>query len=1041
MGQNYDLLIQKTAEQDPDLAAGRALLGAQSSQSQYPHTERFLKMASEDTERGTITATPPDETTAWEEAKADLTGAFKRPELLIDLLFGVGPRYLGKKAAQATRPMYEASGMSKGAATGMAESTGAATEFATPLLPVGKIAKGVLGIARKAPEIVPVRKALPAAGETGPENLRLRGMGYEYPQRPLEPIPLGASEAPRAATPSVLETLSGGAKMPSPRSAESIPYPKNVAEVLTQGRSREVWNAPGNRPGFITPQTALTLGRTAAGGAAGWYSGDSTEESMYRAALGAAGAAALGPAYRGVKAGLASPGTMATKVAKAKLDTKLGPFAGFTMSDAVKGVPGAQQIVKEGWFEKDVEHVIENYFVKKLDTAYRQLAPKGWMKSIPEESVKRVHRFLDGDEVASKLTAFELKAAREVRGIFDEMGTAAGLPREQFLRDYFPHVREAAVVSQTLQIERANDVLPLFKQMKLPEEYRPFFMKKRSLSDPAIDYGMDPVKYYVYGVARKIALKGGVNPATGEQIPGFFNTVKNHFGVLPDELAPAMADYINTISGVTGPEVSKVASRFKQVEFLRTIAANAMSPINNLLQTTNTLAMTSSKSWGLAWFDLKNKAVIDEAVRAMVIDRKVGSDLSKVDLESLISGGKLDRALAQASHAGGWLFRASEQINRLHAFAAGLRDAKAAGLSGQAARDFARDLTFKTQFRFGVENLPPSMRGGSVLSQYKPYQINQALFLKDLVTDAAAGALRGDMSKAAPLAKWIVGITAIGGPSAMVGQDGARWINQQFSQLLMGDPDSIEFRGLAAAVGLNLAQQVGIGALPLENIRNFFFVLPGPFVNHVLDAMSATLGLRLNGQDLLAGRFGEPLGGPTGDPEERTRRLVTSLPFGIPANRLRTAAVASQSPNRPRTMEESFALEPATGRRVREGNWQEVPGIALGARDPEVAAMQSAREETAESLTQYKALINRKAEAIRAGDREAIALIDKEGKKLFGKPIPVGKAAMKGVAERQRQLGGTVQMEHAPRAIRRELKEKLSPSERKAIERRYFGGS
>ena len=85
MGQNYDLLIQKTAEQDPDLAAGRALLGAQSSKSQYPHTERFLRMASEDTERGPITATPSDETTAWEEAKADLTGAFKRPELLIKI--------------------------------------------------------------------------------------------------------------------------------------------------------------------------------------------------------------------------------------------------------------------------------------------------------------------------------------------------------------------------------------------------------------------------------------------------------------------------------------------------------------------------------------------------------------------------------------------------------------------------------------------------------------------------------------------------------------------------------------------------------------------------------------------------------------------------------------------------------------------------------------------------------------------------------------------------------------------------------------------
>lgn len=702
--------------------------------------------------------------------------------------------------------------------------------------------------------------------------------------------------------------------------------------------------------------------------------------------------------------------------ATAKAMAKSNAF--FTPQDVARGNPAAMNIVREGEAASDVQHLITKDMGTQLKEVYQPF--KG-----DEDAIKNIHRYLDGQPTFRPISPEELQAATKLRVLMDHMADMAGIPRERRLVDYFPHVREQ--VAQSLQLAISKDGAPVIKN--IPQEYRVFFERNRTLpTDSQIDYGMKPIVAYLQGAAKKIAMSGGTM-SDGTPVGGFINRVADHLESLPDvePIRKYFAQYVNDL--VRGPQSNGIkfmnpqtVSTIKQVEFLRTIGVNVMSPLNNLTQTLNTLAVTDLRAWGGAWYDLLSKGdILAKAKASGVVDQTMtASELSKManpkGLQSLLGG---------ATEKSAFLFQRAEEVNRLHAFAAGYRDALRQGMGERAALDYAKDIVNQTQFRFGPENLPNWLRssnaGLQLVGQFKSYQINQMNFLRNLLVNNPKG-----------LAKWAAASVMLGGQDVF-GTHVGDGIRKLLATAIQTTPENVRYDG-AKQMGVWFGNQLGLGALPAEDLKSLFFMLPGPFIGHVGDAMSGVSGRDFTPEGLATGNFGKPL-----TPEQRARHMTSS--FNVQANRLRQALVMArtQGPNwqqpegtgrlyDPTGLKQSFGIEPPTGDATRPklSPGIEIAGKALGV--PSTAGQQDfeKRQSIHEDSAAYKELVQKKAAAIKRGDTKAVQELDAEAQSRFGIPAPT----RPGDVRKQFQRSNTPALDRAvkgsPKPIRGQELEKAT---------------
>jgi head-tail adaptor len=676
-----------------------------------------------------------------------------------------------------------------------------------------------------------------------------------------------------------------------------------------------------------------------------------------------------------------------------------------------RGNPAAEGIVRDAFAAHDIQRMLASDVEKQLTPLY------AGVQNNPA-SIARIHRALDGQPIP--LSPAETQTAIGLRKLFDDMADMAGLPHEQRLADYFPHLREE--VSSLLKVQIRTGGAKGAVAREIPQEYKVFFQKPRTVPGvEGVEFGLPAVQRYVQAMAKRVSLKGGTLP-DGSKVEGMLHRIGPKFSQLPEvnEYRAYFRDYVKDLVGGQPKDQllsPQMASTIKKVEFLRTIGYNVTSPIHNLTQTLNTFAKTDPRSWSAAWYDIfKNKTVMNLARRHLDLQ------ISKADIEILANPNKLDRFLdtvISGKGRAGWMFQKAEELNRLHAFAAGYRDAVRMGLKGDGIIQHAKRIVDETQFRFGPENAPGLLRqsgGGKlteiagVVGQFKKFQMNQVVFLKNLVTHDPAG-----------LAKWLVGTVAIGGTEL----PGIKTVKDTVTEALGGDPNDIKFRGLLGESGIYLGNQIGIGALPFESIRDLAFAFPGPALSHMLEVASVMSNKALAVTDLATGRFGDELA-----PDDWASRLVRL--GSVQANRIRQAIVSARSegPNIgvPRNQSEAFGLAAPTGRGTRPKSALKPGGVlgqALGIRSPETQEYSDLQQDTAEKVERWNQLNQWYNEARAARDQDAMGALREQAQSEFGRTLRGSKEGTKGARQRQRTHGLERQIKNAPKQLRRDLKKEV----------------
>jgi hypothetical protein len=649
------------------------------------------------------------------------------------------------------------------------------------------------------------------------------------------------------------------------------------------------------------------------------------------------------------------------------------------------------------------QHLIQKGFEKNLTAAYGNIKDTA--------SIERVNRILDGQAVAA--SSEEAAAVVRVRGVLNDMQMRAQLDPADWRSNYFPHPR-AVVDSKVVLKINASGERPVGRSV--PQDYRAWYEKKRTLpDDETLDYGIGPMRMYARAVAKRIAVEGGVD-LDGVPVHGFIKRIPQHLASLPEvpEIQNYWKQYVNDM--VHGREVGsslltpQQANVIKSVEFLRTIGGNVMSAITNLTQTLNTGALVDTRSWTAAWYDIFTNPELRKLARSTGV---VSQDLGKFGLETLANPTKLEAVLQSGTKAGGYIFSAAEETNRLHAFAAGLRDAKRAGLAGADAVDYAKMIVDKGQFRFGAENLPGWGRGGnpvgSVIGQFKSYQMNQLQFMRNLVTDNPRGAM-----------KYILGTALLAGSDVVTGSDLGHKLRKNIADMLGGDPQDYKFRGLLGEMGVYLGNQLGIGAFPAEDMRSLLFLIPGPAMGHILTAASAASGNNYDISALADGSWGKPL-----TPDQRASKMVASFPVaGVPLNRVRQAVVLGQTtgPNTksPETMGQAFGVSSPTGKAGRPIKDRLKETLNKGVGIPSQAAEDDwvARQRTRQDKQDWLDMLQEKATAIRRGDIETIKDINEESIRRFGRILAVTPGTMRKVVEEQNIPATERGIRRTPKPIR-----------------------
>lgn len=867
----------------------------------------------------------------------------------------------------------------------------------------------------------------PAPGRPEMDDRQANALGEQFAKLATDPLTYAGAGLVKGAVKG-LGGLVRGAEAIAPEAAAVPRAAEALAPLKPAAEAHPTWpGAPGPSPEYVT-QRSVVPGPTPWAGAPRAFE---QAEDVIRARTGVndfhAAAGTPSPVPPSISGGSAGPLGSETSALWNWLGEKTKPITGmdpkdwaiqaakfkanvgtvFTPQDVARGIPGAESIVRDAYAAQDAAHLIVQDIGKKLVEIYKPF--KGNAGAIED-----IHRLLDGVPVRGVVTPELAVGAQRVRAVFDQLADMAGLPKQERLADYFPHLRDE--ISSVLQLKIGKEGQAIVKD--IPQDFKVFFQKPRTLpGDETIDYGLKAVQGYLGAAAKRIAMKGGTL-SDGRPVGGFLNRVVSHFENLPDvpELRSYFEEYVKDMAHgrqagrtLLSPQTVQM---LKQVEFLRTIGGNLMTPAQNLLQTMFTFSKVDPRSWGAAWYDiLRNPELVAKARASGVVDQ----GYSHTDLLNLANPTKIQSLISKGADKAAILFQKSEEVNRMHAFAAGYRDAIRAGLPEQSALEHAKDIVNQTQFRFGPENMPGWLRQqggmGSLVGQYKSYQLNSTMFIKNLLLHDPKG-----------LAKFLGASVMLGGPDVF-GSTAGHQLRKALAAGLGGDPKDYKWKGLLGEAGMWVGRQVGLGALPAEDLPGLAFLLPGPAVGHVMSGISAFTGKNYTAQALVRGDWGKDL-----NPDQRATNTVTSLPMGVQLNRLRQALVMGQSKGRvfqqPETTGQAYGLESPSGRGTLPYSEGEVVRKALGTPSEPAHEAQTQQQRVVEDVQAYKDLVNKKAAAIKRGDADAVRALNKEGVDRFGRIPAVRPNDVKKSVQGSRSTGVERAVRSAPKPIRqRERKE------------------
>jgi hypothetical protein len=602
------------------------------------------------------------------------------------------------------------------------------------------------------------------------------------------------------------------------------------------------------------------------------------------------------------------------------------------------------------------------------------------------------------------------------------------------------------------------------------------------------DDKVTPLRQLIVGAGRRVAFDGGIDPRSRQAVPGLLADVDPFVKhpELPRDLADFIAhDYLPVVTGRVSREghikgfggdyeatrrMMPLAQGATRYQFARTLGGNAMSAAVNLTQQLLTLAHGDVRSVMGAYGDLFNPRM-----RQMAADAGIRGALSKGDVDTLA---KLSRTKVEAvEDVLARMFQSSESLNRLHAYFTGLRVAKRKGLSPEEIQGFAKNFVDKTQFRMSGAGMPPAWSGGALKKtalQYKGFQLQYAKAIKDLakedladwgghVLDFTALAKQGDLGGASQALGRLVRDVGTGRMAKFWGT-GSLVFGPEVMTLGLVDTktdDPVYKQGILPSMGIWLGHQVGLGALPIEDMKSFAFSLPGPTAAMVLDFASVAASVISGKQydlslDALVTKGSDARGKEPIDWHKTIERAVRMLPAGISLERARKANMAynSEDPDVKRipTTEPNAA---GLGRALRQSvGTESVPQTAkydrpyadtkiglpgrpathealrqfVGVQDPKSQEAYDRRDQARAELQEVEAYAKRAAEVLVAtGDFEAaMNSIPERIRQQAGPSLP---GMVRGAHRRAVMSPEHRQIQNAPRGMRGRMLEILEGDE------------
>lgn len=544
------------------------------------------------------------------------------------------------------------------------------------------------------------------------------------------------------------------------------------------------------------------------------------------------------------------------------------------------------------------------------------------------------------------------------------------LREDQRFLSYFPVVREILEVRAdgVKFVEGGQGYFPVPLQNLVPARDRVVFARRRGLMDPE-DFprsvGFDGILKLYFGQFGRHRAVREILPHVDEILNDLRPYEIDHPGLLQ-----YVGDYINFWLGQSGlwDEGSRLFQGLRQFQFLRTIGFSVFSPLVNTLQRLNTFAVVRPSAFFKAFDDMKNPERL-ELMRRAGLPRET---LAKVGIEEVpVEGDFISRFASRLQEAGGSLFSASERANRVHAFMAGLREGEARGLSGQELLDFARRVVFDTQFVHTRANLPPAFRGdiGRTLGQFQTFRINQTQFLVRLLDEAR----RGNFT---PLIRYIIPTLALGGGTITMGD----WMQERVTKEVLGEATKIP--GFLEVLGVSLNNQLGLGAINLEDLGSFLFFLPGPSVTYLQGLVGIVFGSYYLGRGVDPSQAGRELSF-----DERVRLVQQSLPGGLQLSRVINALRLLQNDGeyrRAMDWKEALGMSPASGELISRNTASAIEvltaaaGIPSAARVGEIKKLQLQRDLEREMMS----TIREAADLIASGRLDdAMKVVDRFNRK------------------------------------------------------------
>lgn len=740
----------------------------------------------------------------------------------------------------------------------------------------------------------------------------------------------GAQQVPSRFDPQPAPTILDEFGNPIPKAPEPVPAARQGIDENPFTSQSGALDLEAVGKAMITP-TARTVG----GAAVGASQGETTEERIRNAIIGAL-AGRLAPKLSGTVRNLDAAATAANKSFRLPNYTSGWMQRNLEMPEHVASTaktPEARaagaDVIRSGKRAIDTEERLDNYFQQKLAEAYEPIhRSKG--------AVEAVGRLLDTENGAAlaqtQLRGSSLDAYTKARAALNEVADSLGMPKDQRVSDYFPRLREEAVVSKTVKLGPSQFTRQSLDSLR-NHERNAWFLQARTSKAQADDYSLEALKKYVRGASSKIAIDGGIDPATKQAISGFLKEVEDVLPHIPTELAGYFGRYINDVIGVGGTAL-KDTNRFvravKSYEFSRTIGFNPLSAMVNSTQQLLTVAHVSPQGM-TAGYKEAFKALVkkDKKLLAELKANGIQGSLSKGDIAALEKLGEnwADKAVDWS----GTMFRKVESLNRAQAYFAGKYDAlnglggtKGVARKGKDAVEYARDIVDQTQFRLDRASLPENWRkpGPRQLAlQFKGFQAKYTQRLKDMAKQDIEDFVRAEnpieAAKVAVTSKsakfWVTGSLLFGTDVMTLGWDKTMGLRRNRTEA-RPDGEALFTGAFPLLAGVYLGHQVGLGSLPLEDAKSVMFSVVGPTASSILDGLSLGVSLATGKEYDYSTRnwfSGRENGIDPMDPESNMSRVIRALPGGVQVDRIRKGVnIMRQEPDdsirRPLTGEQAF---------------------------------------------------------------------------------------------------------------------------------------